>query len=120
MPVIKTSIRRRCPWCYFVRRNGGYLYVRCKMEARHKQRQGKIVGNTARRKQKYRGGFSTLAYNDNILSNNYEYIYNENTCVFPQLKHEYCLCCNPQLYSIHGNYISWKEQYYWMVNNGLI
>lgn len=36
---VKSSIKRICGFCYIVRRNG-VLYVRCKRNNRHKQRQG--------------------------------------------------------------------------------
>ncbi|XP_074543418.1 large ribosomal subunit protein bL36m [Halichoeres trimaculatus] len=35
----KTALRRRCKDCFFVRRRG-HLYVFCKTNPRHKQRQG--------------------------------------------------------------------------------
>lgn len=39
----KSSLRRRCKDCFFVRRRG-HLFVSCKTNPRHKQRQGWWVG----------------------------------------------------------------------------
>ena len=36
---VKASVRKICPKCQVVRRKG-YVYVVCKANARHKQRQG--------------------------------------------------------------------------------
>ena len=36
---VVTSLRRRCPFCYYVRR-GNIQYINCKAQGRHKQRQG--------------------------------------------------------------------------------
>ncbi len=36
---VKASVKKRCPKCQLVRRKG-YLYVICKSNSRHKQRQG--------------------------------------------------------------------------------
>ena len=36
---VKTSVKKRCAHCQIVRRKG-YVYVICKANARHKQRQG--------------------------------------------------------------------------------
>lgn len=58
---LKTSVKRRCRFCYFMRK-GGVLYVKCKMHARHKQRQGTRVGAAKTTKySKYKGDFSTIA-----------------------------------------------------------
>ncbi len=37
---IRSSIHKRCDGCYFARRKGR-LYLRCRVHARHKQRQGR-------------------------------------------------------------------------------
>jgi large subunit ribosomal protein L36 len=37
---VRASVKKICEWCYFVRRKGR-LYVYCKKNPKHKQRQGK-------------------------------------------------------------------------------
>ena len=37
--IVKTSVKRMCPACAVVRRKGR-IYIVCKVNARHKQRQG--------------------------------------------------------------------------------
>lgn len=37
---VRASVKKRCEWCYVVRRKGR-LYIYCKKNPKHKQRQGK-------------------------------------------------------------------------------
>ncbi|MBN2100867.1 50S ribosomal protein L36 [Candidatus Dojkabacteria bacterium] len=37
---VKASVKKRCEWCYVVRRKGK-VYVYCKKNPKHKQRQDK-------------------------------------------------------------------------------
>lgn len=36
---VQASVKKRCPYCYIVKRSGK-MFVYCKREPKHKQRQG--------------------------------------------------------------------------------
>ena len=45
---VKSSVKKRCEHCYTVRRDG-VLYVYCKKNPRHKQRQGPGRGKNVKK-----------------------------------------------------------------------
>eukprot|EP01083_Nonionella_stella_P164333 543512_1 len=113
---VHVSINRRCPWCFFVRRRG-HLYVACKMHGRHKQRQGTKLGiKYVNNRRKYKGWYSTSAYND-VNYDNLETIDGELMMLCDNENDMHCQCAQCQhriqgLSSHQSNVnLSWNEQF---------
>uniref|UniRef100_A0A7C5YRM9 Large ribosomal subunit protein bL36 n=1 Tax=candidate division CPR3 bacterium TaxID=2268181 RepID=A0A7C5YRM9_UNCC3 len=48
------SLKKRCDYCYFVKREGR-LYIYCKKNPKHKQRQGRGHGKNVKKVRKSKG-----------------------------------------------------------------